>query len=512
MPPKYTPEQIAQLRYKAKTDLYWLATEILGNDAFIPRIHGPMCDLFVKKKPGLSLAEQDTVKERLLLASRGHFKTTVDEADIIQWILLDANVRVLILSGKEDIVLGMVKNIKEHFQLNPKLRALFPELCPPEGKEFGNQTSFTIPGRTKRMREPTVLATAGQSVKAGLHFDVIKGDDLVNEINTNTPELTRKTTQRWTYTAPIVEPYGYRDLIGTPYDEDDLYADRERKNKKLKVLKIPCWTLKPGAKELIKQGKKLVEEMVNITFPERFSFEWLMNQRADDPYIFNCQYLMDPTPEDMATFHENDLMSHMIPPTNIPKSGRVFQRWDLGFSEEKYSDFSVGVTGLFDEHGNLFILDIAMGKWGPNDLVNAIVTQAVKWRPARVGIEAAGGSKLIQPALEIKSRDLNIWINLDWFKTSPTKHKKEVIAALEPLLVSHKLYFSMAIPSPIIAEVFKQFMKFPKGKHDDAPDAIAGLLEYRGAVDVIQPSQREQEPEPEYSESDYIVGYGLNAG
>lgn len=507
-----TSDQIAKMRYRAKSDLYWLSTEILDNKDFIPRVHGPMCALFVQKKPGLSLAQQDTQKERLLLASRGHFKTTVDEADIIQWILLEPNVRVLILSGKEDIVLGMVKNIKEHFQLNPKLRALFPELCPPEGKEFGNQTSFTIPGRTKRMREPTVLATAGQSVKAGLHFDVIKGDDLVNEINTNTPELTRKTIQRWTYTAPIVEPYGYRDLIGTPYDEDDLYADRERKNKGIKVLKIPCWHLKPEYDMAIKSGQKLKAHMVDITFHERFGFDWLMAQRDDDPHIFNCQYLMDPTPQDMATFKENDLKDHLIAPNNIPKHGRVFQRWDFGFSQEKYSDFSVGVTGLFDSQGNLFILDVAMGKWSPHDLTNALLTQALKWRPDRIGIEAAGGSKLIQPILEVKLREIQQHFNIDWFKTNPGKHKNETIAGLEPLLKEHKLYFSMAIPAPIMAEVFKQFIKFPKGKHDDAPDAIAGLLEYRGSVDIIGHTSREYESTPEYTDSDYIVGFGLNAG
>lgn len=511
MPPiKYTTEQIAQLRYKARTDLYFLATEVLDNKDFIARIHKPMCDAFVHKKPGMSIAAQDTVKQRLILASRGHFKTTIDEADIIQWILLEPNIRILILSGKEEIVKSMIRNIKEHFQLNPKLRALFPELCPPENAIFGNQTEFTIPARTKRMKEPTVLATASQSVKAGLHFDIIKGDDLVNEINTATSDQTRKTTERWEYTSPIVEPYGYRDLIGTPYDEDDLYAKVEKKAN-VKTFKMPVWTVKPEYKEHLKSGKKLKAEMVNITFPERFTFDWLMDIRTDNPHLFNCQYLMDPTPEDMATFHENDLKSHLIAPNNIPHSGRVFQRWDFGFSEEKYSDFSVGVTGLYDEHGNLYILDIAFGKWGPHDLVNAIVTQAIKWRPARVGIEAAGGSKLIQPALEVKLRDLQHHINVDWFKTSPTKHKTQVIAALEPLLLSHKLYFSMSIPSIAIAECFKQFMKFPKGKHDDIPDAIAGLLEYRGSVDIIQPF-RDDEPEPTYSESDYIMGYGLNAG
>lgn len=506
-----SPEQIAALRYKAKTDLYWLATEILENKDFIWRIHKPMCDLFVQKKPGLSIAEQDSVKERMLLVSRGHFKTTVDEADIIQWILVFPNIRILIMSGKAEIVEGMIKNIKGHFQNNPKLRALFPELCPPIDKEFGNLTQFTTPGRTKQFREPTVMATAGESVKAGLHFDVIKGDDLVNEINSNTIELIRKTRQRWTYTGPIVEPYGYRDLIGTPYAETDLYAHRRKKNKKLKIYQMPVWQVKPQYLEYLQKGGELLEEMVMINFYERFSFEWLMAQRDDDPYIFNCQYLLDPVPTYSATFTEDQINSHIIPQLQIPKQGVIFQRWDIGFSQKKYADYSVGATGMYDAYGNLFILDIFMAKLGPHELINAIVTQAMKWRPNRVGIEEAGGSKLMLPSLETKMRELEYFINFDWFPTSPTKHKREVIAALQPLLIDHKLYFSTHIDRSVMDELTKQFTKFPMYAHDDGPDAIAGLLDYRGLVD-IQPLNPPEEDQTIYDDSDFTVGYGLNAG
>jgi predicted phage terminase large subunit-like protein len=505
-----TPERLAELRYRAKTDLYWLATEILDNKEFIPRVHKPMCDFYVKKKPGLSLAQQDTIKERLMLVSRGHFKTTVDEADIIQWILLEPNVRILIMSGKAEIVEGMIKNIKGHFQENEKLRALFPELCPPADKDFGNTTQFTIPGRTRRFREPTVLATAGESVKAGLHFDVIKGDDLVNEVNTNTIDLIRKTTQRWTYTAPIVEPYGYRDLIGTPYAETDLYANRRKRNKNLKTFFLPVWTVKDQYKEHLRNGGKLLPEMVSITFPERFGFDWLNDQRLADNYIFNCQYLLDPVPEYEATFTQAMIDTHRIHPNQIPHGTR-FQRWDIGFTQQKYSDYSVGVTGLFDSHGNLFIIDVFMAKLGPHDLINAIITQAVKWKPNRVGIEEASGSKLMLPSLEQKQRDLQVHINFDWFKTSPTKHKTETIAALQPLMRDHKIYFSTAIDALVMAELSKQFTKFPKYAHDDGPDAIAGLLDYRGFVDMT-PRHTESESEIDYDESDYILGAGLNGG
>src|SRR5882757_2470040 len=133
-----TKEELAKLRYRCKTDLYWFAKEILGMDALVERVHRPVCDTFVQKKPGKSLADQSTTKERLILLGRGHFKTSLDEADIIQWILLDPNIRILVMSGKSDVAEAMVRNVKGHFQTNEKLRALFPEHCPPINVEFGN--------------------------------------------------------------------------------------------------------------------------------------------------------------------------------------------------------------------------------------------------------------------------------------------------------------------------------------------------------------------------------------
>ena len=179
---KMTPEAKRTLRHKCQTDLYFLGKDILG----IPLnaiVHGAMCGLFVQKNPLKDIYEQDSVKQRLLLAPRNSMKTTLDQADIVQWILCFPNVRILILTGTQDLAYRMVKELKAHFQLNLLLRALFPELCPvdPEAK-WGVADEFTVP-RTKTWREPTVSVSTIDSTKAGSHYEILKLDDCVTEVN-----------------------------------------------------------------------------------------------------------------------------------------------------------------------------------------------------------------------------------------------------------------------------------------------------------------------------------------
>src|ERR1700723_2345674 len=99
-------EQLEKVRYACITDLWFFANEILRNPANKKELplseacHRPIIDTFVKKDPKKAFAELHPVKVRLVLSPRGTLKTTLDAADIIQWILYDKDIRIVILSGK----------------------------------------------------------------------------------------------------------------------------------------------------------------------------------------------------------------------------------------------------------------------------------------------------------------------------------------------------------------------------------------------------------------------------
>lgn len=471
-----TSSGVTKLRHRCQTDLFFLARDILDYD-LIEDVHRPVCEFFVQKNPDRPLFEQDTLKQRLLLDPRGHFKTTLDIADTVQWILCFPNIRILLMSGTRDLVSRMAGEVKWHFQYNDKLRVLFPEHCP-SGKvsEFGTQEEFTTPARTKgNLREPTVSVSTVDSVKAGTHYDVIKCDDVVHDMNVTTREQIEKTIQAFHYTTPILEPGGFRDVIGTRYDYSDLYGRIiEDGDESWRIFLRPAWRERDGKLEVL--------------FPQRFSVELLRSIQQEDPALFNGQYLNNPIPSESQTFSPELLQRCFIPYTQLPKQEdrRTFITWDLGFSAKSGSDPSVGAVGAFDREGRLFVLDLFRGRFQPNELINAVCISTMKHKPIRIGIESAGGSKLAQPGLEAKAYQMRLHLPIDWLPVSNTKDAKyKRVMALQARAAQGRLFFLKGIPFE--EQLITEFTRFPKYVHDDIPDAISLLEHFRTMVDIQYP-------------------------
>jgi len=474
--------KLRDLRQRARTDLFWLSRHILGYD-FQEDVHLPACAFLVKKDPRKPFAEQSEIKQRLWLDPRGHFKTTLDIADVIQWILCFPDIRILIMTGTRDLAARMLQECKNHFQMNERLRALFPEYAAPQ-KDWGTQDSFVVPARRNwRLREPTVSISTVDSVKAGSHYDLIKCDDLVNEINAGTRDQIEKTIKAFNYTTPLLEPFGYRDVIGTRYDYSDLYGWLTDTNDgKTRIFRRACWSVSDKGE-------------YTLLFPQRalpggkvvgFTLEMLQTIQRDDPYLFNCQYLNDPSPIEKPDITEENLRARFVPITSLPREGRTFITWDLGFSSKQFADWSVGAVGRFDNQGRLFILDLIRGRYSAYELVQMILMSARKYRPGAVGIEKSGGAPLIEPALIAAAREHRVHMPLDWIP-HPTSRKVERIGGLIALFKDNRLFFSEAIADK--DQLVREFVRFPRYKHDDIPDACSMLLTYRNRTDIEWPAE-----------------------
>src|ERR1700677_1026627 len=81
-------------RFRFHTDGFF-AARLLGYNKFVERIHRPVADLYVAKKPGLPLEEQDVIKNRLHIDPRITYKTTYGIVDSTQWITVDPDVTIL---------------------------------------------------------------------------------------------------------------------------------------------------------------------------------------------------------------------------------------------------------------------------------------------------------------------------------------------------------------------------------------------------------------------------------
>lgn len=497
-----TKEQREQLRSKCITDLFFLAKEILGYKDLIERVHRPLCDTYVKKVPGVHWRDLSEVKTSMVLAPRGTFKTSIALANIVQWIIFDNEIRILLLTGTQDLAWRMVLEVKQHFQNNEKLRELFPECCPPPNKKWGADDELTCPARKGVFREPTLSSSTLESVKSGVHVEVLSVDDVVHDGSTYTPGQCLKTIDAYDSLSYVLEPGGYTAINGTRYKPWDLYGRLLERDKALrdriaeqdaddqdaevvtfKYTVLAAWTVKPGIM-LIKDdsGVPIIKkDDVDLLFPERLKFRSLYKQYKDNPEAFCCQMLNDPAiiSGSERPFNEHLLNTHTIPYTQLPHPSacRDFIMWDFsGVNHTSGStDFTVGVVGRMDIAGKLFIIDMVRGKWNATQLAAQIVTLAKNYPSADfTWIEDSQGSRLLEPTIISIANQCGVFVRINWVKIPRFGGAKRYrIDALAQTLKADKLWFAAFLPH---LDVLKAELLDRNPVHDDCSDAVALMV------------------------------------
>src|SRR5208282_733899 len=135
--------------------------------------------------------ELDAIKNRLVLWSRGHFKTSAVVLKIVQLVLCYPDIRILLMQSTVKNSRGLLREVKSHFngqnQMS-KLPTLFPEFCNTETR-MGTAEGFVSPARKRtHLKEWTVGIASPKSVKTGQHYDAMFADDLVNDQNFRSKE------------------------------------------------------------------------------------------------------------------------------------------------------------------------------------------------------------------------------------------------------------------------------------------------------------------------------------
>lgn len=213
---KYKAQLKAQ---KGLENLYFFNREILEEGRkkrqknVVPHVHGEWWKWYKRSRKSL----------KLILVPRNTLKSTFFTVGYpLQRIAKDPNVRILIANAKLDNAIKFLAEIKRNIKENEGYIENYGELHGPDLK--WSETEIEIVGRDPRVREPTVMtAGVGQGL-AGMHFDVIIGDDLVNETNSTTREQAQKVIDWWRRSISLLDPKTGEVLtIGTRWSHFDLY-------------------------------------------------------------------------------------------------------------------------------------------------------------------------------------------------------------------------------------------------------------------------------------------------
>ena len=416
----------------------------------------------------LSEREFNGEMKRLWLWSRGFYKTTlISTCHTIQLILIDPNIRILIMHNVLGEAIKIMGVIRYHFIQNDEFREMFSEYCPEAGKtgkiDWGKVDYIEIPNRTLPFKEGTVEVCGVDSIKTGAHFDYMKKDDLVTKESVATESKIRQAIEADDMSKFLFDDYttGCEDYIGTRYHFADLYA------KKLQTIRFQSF--RPG----ILNGEP--------TFPEKFDVSKLEEFRKEvGSYEFASQIMLNPIDPSQQKFRQQWIKWY----DELPKNLYFYMAVDPATKKKKKSDYTAIMVIGADQKGNWYICDIVRDKLDVKERIDLICSLADKWKIGKVIWESVGFQETdIHYMKEMKSK-VKFDFFIDEIKTQ-TASKEDRISALQPWYERGQIFW----PSQMIRynkwenksvnyieKLQLEYETFPMCEHDDLMDCHSMFL------------------------------------
>jgi len=420
--------------------------------------------------------------KRLWLWARGHLKTSVvDVAHSIQLMLIDPNIRLMIMHnvlGEAQKILGQ---IKQHFLYNEQFRHYFPEFCPEEKKsgkiDWGTVDIVTLPNRTiVGIKEQTIEVCGVGKIKTGSHFDYMKKDDLVTRDSVNTADLLQQSIDADDMSQFLFDNYemGLEDYIGTRYHFSDLYVRKE------KTIDKKWQSIRPA-----------IDKNGEVIFKKKFTKEGLEQLRDEmGSYQFASQIMLNPIDPSQMVFKPNWVQYY----SKKPDLMHYYLFVDPANTKKKRSDYTAMMVVGIDEHNNWYIVDIIRDKLNVQERVDAVFELANKWKVEKVVYETVGFQEVDAQWIREERKQQEYKFALEEVK-SHTAAKEDRIRALQPPFERGQVFLSNEIRKfnkyknkvvDYIQEFVLELQTFPMAEHDDMLDALSMILRVTTSKPHIQ--------------------------
>lgn len=536
-----TGKELLIFRFLAQTNLFFLCNLLEKYSQVTLNTHEDICnEFFVQKDPTFAsferFANQYTdLKDRMLLVPRGGFKSSIDIADCVQWVICFPTVTILILTGIYKLAGDFVGELRSHFSLeengilDPKtgksgfcpkkvmdkdtgawtdslFQVLFPEHC--IAPNDGSSLEFQTPAGGDE-KEPTVRGASIEQALSGMHFGVLKLDDVVTNENSQTADRLEKINKQISINRAMLHPYGFMDVIGTWYDELDFYGKTIRQEEKfaaeeglqqnitgsvdsgrfnshvfVKVYLRSAWWYTAKA---IKEGRieeEAKREDYELWFPERLSYDFLLREKKKDEH-FPIKYLNNPRQLHKVKFPRELLMRRTLPHNQLPPQGFIVTTIDTAYSTKNWADYTVILTALI-YGGRFYIINMVRGRFNEYELPQVIAASAHKWKPKRIAIEDSMGVKWMARELKRELDKLQISVPVEFVSLgygSKQNSKQMKAKPVVRLLGDERMYFSNSCEG--LQEIYTELEKFTgqngDGTHDDIVSALSLLADVFGA-------------------------------
>jgi len=418
-----------------------------------------------------------------IAAPRGNAKTTHGQMFILWCIVYGYKRFPVVMSDASDQAAAILEGIKVELEVNPRLAQDFPDAAG-AGRVWQvgvivtrNNVKVQAFGSGKRLR----------GVRHGAYRpDLGWLDDLENDENVRSPEQ-RDKLEAWIDKAvePLGPPDGSMDLIyvGTILHYDAVLA-RKLRNPLWRATVFRAIVRWPDRMDLWERWEEILrndgEEVADAFYAENRE---LMDAGAQvlwpavQPFIklmkirvrikvgpFDCEYQNDPVSSDDAlfgkvTFWVNRLAHWMMFGACDPSLGKQNRGRDPS---------ALLVGGLNRETGILDVVEARIARRLPDRIIEDVIALQREYRCLAWAVEAVQFQEFFRTELVRRSAQRSIPVPALPVVTKTDKALR--IESLQPHVANGLIRFH---PSQTV--LLDQLRHYPKGDHDDGPDALEML-------------------------------------
>ena len=271
-----------------------------------------------------------------------------------------------------------IKNTIEGVE-NENYKACFPKVKPYNDK--WSEPTWRIQGN-QTQKSPTFKAGGIDSPPLGSRADIIVFDDIADSENMATILARKKIRATLDITVkPMLVPTGRYIMPCTRWHDDDPVA----------------WSREQGFHEIYMKALTEVPEEESFQdhdvlssgvryrsyWPERFTVEWLLDERNKNPRAFARSYQNEVAPEEGLQFERIWFADNRF--DYLPEVWLTFDSWDTAHGEGPGRSFSVGTSWAVTTDWHYYLTHVYRAQIPYSDLLDAI--EDVSTRSSPLGIE-----------------------------------------------------------------------------------------------------------------------------
>jgi predicted phage terminase large subunit-like protein len=393
-------------------------------------------------------------------APREFGKSVLTGIGLPLWGMVTGRLRFQVDVGPSlDHARNNIMAIREELESNEKLISDFG----PQKPEYTESKSVTWTQTMLVTRDRCAIIGrgAGSSLR-GIRYrefrpDLVRLDDIEDDESVRNPDQRDKL---WNWFKRVVMFLGRQSrifVIGTVLHYDSLLARLlDARIKKFRALKF---------KGLTDDGTSL--------WPELVTTERLMEMKEADPVSFASEIQNEPIDEASAMFRREWLRFYKD--EDLPDEwASVIEFVDPSLGGSARADYSAIVKiGRHKTSGRLYVFPPFIERVSPERLMDKIFEryQYGDPKPNVIGFESVGFQRVIKRWIDERARRAGVYVPIREVDQKGI-NKEARISRLSPLVENGTVLF----PEKGAERLIEQMITFPKGDHDDGPDALEGAV------------------------------------